>query len=517
MLMHLFTATAFALLTHHQSICFIQRPTYLYSSSGNGDDNRNDNVNDTIKEVKPSWVGIASTNRVLDSHSCAERNGETVSVSASVQVQTTDDGIDRTSCLLLHHETENEICFDLSSPREWLEYNEMKDGGICGAYTVLRCDLYSDSVSGDEIDRGNDANDSDGQDQVRLWGKEFHFKRISNSFMQMISCNQEEKQSHSKEYYQPMLDQALLESEKVLGALIQKATISCSNGIEKNDEESNNNTFKILMLTLLWTPKSFTNDQGREVSSIKVRGHAYCSNINFNPASYDPQPITASVALPVISDTIECDLQASAVAAHTSLPSRYDKNPAAKLSSWCRIRRPLEKLYKGQESDGVAEVLLARKLKPETSDGEDSNWTLLEGLTSNLFIVYRDGSIHTNCVENDDHGGVLGGYSRHLILEAAKRHNIPIVLGPLSMDDGRNGLWAEAFVSSSIRLIVPLGRIVTPNSGQIHDVGDSFSRMKHDKGQQPFQLEEFWSETPLSLLPWKERKWISLYQYLNVH
>ena len=138
-----------------------QRPSCLSSS----------NENQEIQEKVKPWVGIASTDR-FDS-GVTERDGATV----KVQIQTTDDGSDRS---WLHLAIEKEIsngdgvdsdndadgamtmdslsCFDLSSPREWLEYNEMKDRGITGAYTVLRCDLHSNSISSssvNDIDKKN--------------------------------------------------------------------------------------------------------------------------------------------------------------------------------------------------------------------------------------------------------------------------------------------------------------------------------------------------------------------------
>jgi hypothetical protein len=353
--------------------------------------------------------------------------------------------------------------YDLSSPREWLEYQEMKDG-IHGAYTVLRCDLF--------------MNNKQNHDQrYKLWGKGFHLKRISNSFIQMAMQNHEEHKNDCKS----ILEQALIDSEQILDALIREVIDSCV-GIESVSslEQPNEGSVKIVMLTLLWTPSRCLNHSNE--LSISVRGHSYCSNLFSDPQLYDPKPITASVALPITTALTKVG------------PSRYDNLPAAKLSSWCRLRRPLEQLYK--DRDIVGEVLLTRQ---RVIDGNENlnEWILLEGLTSNLFIVYKDGSIRTNSVERKKYGGVLGGYARHLVIEAAKQCDIPIVFGPINLDDGKHGLWAEAFVSSSIRLMAPIGRILVPDciDGQPH-------------------LQELWSETELDKLPWTKRKWLCLYRCL---
>ena len=49
------------------------------------------------------------------------------------------------------------VAYDLSSPREWLEFMEV--GGGEGAYTVLRCDYRLKKR------------------KWRIWGKEFHVKK----------------------------------------------------------------------------------------------------------------------------------------------------------------------------------------------------------------------------------------------------------------------------------------------------------------------------------------------------
>ncbi len=158
------------------------------------------------------------------------------------------------------------------------------------------------------------------------------------------------------------------------------------------------------------------------------------------------------------------------------LPSRFDNQPLAKVSSWCSTRRPLESQFK---TGDTGEVILTRKGKTERLPSEQSdhdkkriesdlgNLELLEGLTSNLFVVYTYGTIRTASANKDDDPLVLNGYARHyLVLEAAERCGLKIEIctdeKAISVQDGIDGLWAEAFLTSSIRLIIPIGEIVLP-------------------------------------------------------
>jgi branched-subunit amino acid aminotransferase/4-amino-4-deoxychorismate lyase len=80
----------------------------------------------------------------------------------------------------------------------------------------------------------------------------------------------------------------------------------------------------------------------------------------------------------------------------------------------------------------------------------------LEGLTSNLFVVYNNGKIiRTPSTEN-----VLGGYIRQLIVDKASSWGYTIEIGPIDMQD--SSLWEEVFLTSSVRLLVPIQTIVVP-------------------------------------------------------
>ena len=357
--------------------------------------------------------------------------------------------------------------FDLSSPREWLEYNEIINRDH-GAYTVLRCDVLL---------KNNDDDNNNRSDIVKLWGKEFHLNRLENSFLQM-------KHSEDQRLYSTnVINLARLESEIILNRLINDVIGSCYN-IDKDTLLKNNTSvqgIKIAMITLLWTES--TNKIDESARKIEIQGHAFCSNNSFfNPAFYNPSPITVSIATQMTPSL------------SNSLPTRYNNLPEAKISSWCRIRRQLEIMYK---REGIGEVLLTRQ--KQNIDQESVNAVeLLEGLTSNLFIVYKDGSIHTSKVDSE----VLGGYARYLVIKAAKQLNMPVVIGPINLQDGSNGLWMEAFTTSSIRLIAPIGKMVIP-------------KVNCNVTGRITEFRDFWSEVSLDVLPWVERRWFLLYQAIQ--
>mmetsp|Transcript_4476 Transcript_4476/g.11251 ORF Transcript_4476/g.11251 Transcript_4476/m.11251 type:complete len:159 (+) Transcript_4476:343-819(+) len=88
---------------------------------------------------------------------------------------------------------------------------------------------------------------------------------------------------------------------------------------------------------------------------------------------------------------------------------------------------------------------------------------LLEGLSSNVFVIYQDGSLHTASPDL-----VLPGYVRHLVLQlygghinkksqdADDEHGMEIA--PILLQDVAQ--WREVFITSSSRLILPVRQIV---------------------------------------------------------
>jgi hypothetical protein len=283
--------------------------------------------------------------------------------------------------------------FDLQSPRKWLEYCEIEDGRN-GAYTVLRCDFHPST------------------DRWNIWGRHFHMDRLVGSFWSLQDLIIEEE-----------ISTALNATNLIIESLLEESRNSIFGVHDLPDALSE--SVVTLMLTVLWVPT------GR---GIKVRGHAFHSGQLSVPSQYNPEPMIASIA----------QVQNERLKEFPSLPNRYMNSPQSKLSSWCRQRSPLEEEFK---TEGIGEVLLTREL-------ENNDVELLEGLTSNLFVVYQDGSLRTPAADS-----VLGGYSRQLVLEHAKDCGLQIQVEPLRLSERLQ--WKEVFTTSAIRLISPVAKIVT--------------------------------------------------------
>jgi hypothetical protein len=162
-----------------------------------------------------------------------------------------------------------------------------------------------------------------------------------------------------------------------------------------------------------------------------------------------------------------------------TLPTRLD-NPQSKVASWCRERKKMEdpNTYK---PEGASEVIMVR---PRTtgSDGRGSRMELLEGLSSNVFFVYKDGSLRTAA------DGILNGYVRHLVLESAKNLDIRLDPRPIYLDEVNE--WNEAFITSSSRLIFPISKILIPNDDDENGKDD-------DGGTSPTTFSEYWTDKVL--------------------
>lgn len=314
------------------------------------------------------------------------------------------------------------------SPRLWLESHEAENPNN-GAYTVLRCDLSMNAC--------------------QVWGRDFHLERLCQSYSSLVGG--------TTPVDQDVLDRAMGRSDQLIQTLLAETLEILRNAPLRGDE------VYIMMLTLLWEQPS----DGK--NHIVVKGHLFSSQIPSIPLQYNPAPMSASIALP--SNT------------GTHLPNRYKNLPSAKLSAWCRMRRPLEGVFK---VDGMDEVLLTR---PHGNDVQ-----LLEGLTSNVFVICKDGTLRT-----PDDDGVLGGYARHLVLEAARQLGFPVEVGPLCMSE--LGSWDHMFCTSAIRLVIPVGQLWIPESNYIEGI--------------PTQLTSVWAanaeEQP-------GRTWRAIYhEILNIH
>lgn len=267
--------------------------------------------------------------------------------------------------------------YDISSPREWLEFHEARNNGKGGAYTVVRCDLIA-------------------QSEWRIWGKKYHVDRLLQSF-QLLEGAELDKQAFELTQRTNSMMVSLLEAmSDTLGE-----------------------TRCTVMVTFLW--------QLEAGGHLFLRGHAFSSGQNtFQVHTYHPVPMVASLAI-----------------SKNPFPNRYSNLPRAKCSAWCLQRRPLEETFK---TDGVGEVLLM----------DSTGSRVLEGLTSNVFFLYKDGVLRTPDAD------VLEGYARSLVLRAADTIDLTVETRPILASESEQ--WEEVFVTSSIRLVAPVSKIVSQDS-----------------------------------------------------
>ena len=251
-------------------------------------------------------------------------------------------------------------------------------------------------------------------------------KRISESFHVMVNGSE---QYVSRQF----LARAMSDSDKLLANLLEEA----GSRLDRIHPSFDGDAFCTLMMVILWQPCD---------SLILVHGHASTSEIATNLYDYKPAPILTTVACP--GDQ------------YSNLPNRYDSNPKAKLTSWCRRRHILEEEL---QFEGVGEVLLGQKVYNEIY--------LLEGLTSNLFFIYPGGILRTAGDES-----VLNGYARHSVLDCAKKCGLQVDIGPIPWSDA--SLWEEVFLTSAVRLVIPVREIqcVDKNSDGVKVMRDRWSQ-----------------------------------------
>lgn len=339
------------------------------------------------------------------------------------------------------------------SAREWMEEIQNLEGSIhgVGAYTVVRCDAAFHS--------GPDGNLGD--IQWNIWGKDFHICRLISSY-DMLMGNQSASQSN--------IDSSSFEQEKavdeVMHALLKDASQSLGQGYNNivNSTNDTSQLYRTMMLTVLWTPSQYQQTKHTNVTipSPTIRGHAtFAGPPRTSILDLIPPPISACLALPD-------ELTPNALAA---LPRRYKGNTqsvdaTAKISAWCHARKSLEDptRYKVPGMN-VGEVLLLNQCKGASSNFIES-LEILEGLTSNLFVIYKDGTVRTAPTPK-----VLPGYSRHLAIKAlmnmsSDRANCTpkLVLHERAptVQDAMAGLWSEVFITSAIRILIPVHRVLMP-------------------------------------------------------
>ena len=321
----------------------------------------------------------------------------------------------------------------LTSPRAWLESMPS------GAYTVLRYDQTS----------GVDSTTTS-----KIWGRDFHMKRLENSIRPLMDENE------------PFPEHTIISTQEAVQQTNQiiHALLSCY-------EVQHHVLCDSYMVTILWFL--------RDTAQICVRGHITPYQTAWDPKEYNPQLLKVIMAYDPKSE----------------LPSRKDIHPEAKLSWWCHARRPLETKFKvPYQADEV--FLLDDNNHAITKGGNNTSSIpahvgILEGLTSNVFVVHQDGTLYTA----PDHS-VLKGYARQLVMESALRLGMnvnssqPIFLGEVPS-------WTEVFVTSAIKLVTPVQSVAFPTG---------------DNGTHSSKL--VWSQTVSETKP---RVWEAIYKDILAH
>jgi hypothetical protein len=389
-----------------------------------------------VEEQNPIWCRIAHSYQHFNANDTTPRISLWVPPNGRVLIPNNGTSITGTSTSSPDTATTS---LDLVHAREWMEYVAYVQNSTFGAYTVIRCERVTNATTMHA--------------HWKVWGLPFHWNRLQESYSTLVSGRVTEDQ------FRGACNRTDLIMERLL--LEADTAITTSTTVALNNTTRN---IIILMLTILWTPRRRSIlEPSLSTPHIDVYGHVRQIMIPNNP-SLPPPSIVAMLA---IEPSTCCTTKTLAL-----LPRRYDRMPEAKLSSWCYERRVLEKEFKrvirigndGATSIVVGEVFLTRKRKMQQLSSSDdricSNSSfiipqdveLLEGLTTNLFVLYQDGTLRTAS------NGILHGYIRQLILQ----QNIKISLHPPLLSEAHQ--WKEVFVTSSIQLLCPIHAIYTSTS-----------------------------------------------------
>ena len=363
----------------------------------------------------------------------------------------------------------------------------------------------SDSTSPEEKKDSTKRGRSRAATRVVVWGRDFHLERLQNSYLSLVRMMQAKPQpqndmdatltSPSAAVVVPdesALKQAIQQSKAIIGALLDEAVSvvglpPVQDPLQPSVLKSYNDTniFFLVRVTLLWSypcritatdQNCHTQDHPKQqtTDAILVRGHATCS---LQPMKVHQMhdPIVVSVVVPVNPHPLPSEEQQAADSVVTKeqqehdkelLPNRFQSsNPHDKVASWCRLRKQLElPTYKPPEA---AEVLMVRSRLVSGEDEEEKEddikknhhrqpprlvVEILEGLSSNFFVIYKDGTLRTATE------GVLFGYVRHLVLESAHRVGLTFDPRPIYLHESKQ--WQECFITSSSRLIWPIAKIM---------------------------------------------------------
>jgi len=319
--------------------------------------------------------------------------------------------------------------------RNWMEHNESLTGP--GAYDVLRIDLTYDAKS-DTLSN-------------KIWGLQYHLNRLKMSFRELVKGKHESNSIDDDR----ILDTAVVQSKLIIDGLVSRSNTYYEQLSSHQTKMKIMQRSIMMKVTLFWTVSDVVD--GKSAAIIIVRGHA---STDGRIPHQKPDFIRTSLALPPPHESDDGEVI-------FKLPNRLD-TPHAKISSWLLQRKPLEKKETFQPN-GVQEILLlgtslnhhhpsdATKLQATNHHHNLRDFEVLEGTTSNFFVIYNNNTIRTS------QQGVLFGYVRHLVLIHAPKCGLRLDPRPCCLEDGLNGYWKETFITSSSRLIVPIQEILMPD------------------------------------------------------
>lgn len=319
---------------------------------------------------------------------------------------------------------------DLTSAPDWMEHIEIMEHrqhetGGAGAYDTMRGDLQIGTKSANR--------------KWFIWGKDFHLERIQKSFLSLL-----DELDSEKELMKKSLKRAVQKSNEILQSLLKEAELASKSWSLPDSCSSNDTAVFMVRLTLLWSPDA-TSDQITD--DIIVRGHA-CSSMLPILMNGTVSAIRCSIAAEICHDA---NGEQMIPMIRAALPSRF-YNPQNKVASWTRLRKKLEEPERYKPS-GISEVIMVRSLTTVDSILTEQDLEVLEGLSSNIFFVYNDGTLRTPV------DGVLHGYVRRLVLDCADRCGLTVALSrPVCLREVAQ--WKEVFITSSSRLIYPVSKII---------------------------------------------------------
>ncbi len=361
-----------------------------------------------------------------------------------------------------------------SSSASWVE-NVEKRTNITGAYDVLRCDLFYEWKTERIM-------------CCKVWGLDFHLSRLKRSFHCLIHHHNPSNDggddgtpsmthvdttmiTNSQINLEVLANQAQLRTKDIVDELLTNLCNSCEDytafeealkerTIDTSHQSSSKRFIALARLTLLWTPSpsliaacslSSNSIQDDASRSIDVRGHIHTDGKVLD-TTIIPNHIDTSLAIPPSHPPENINSYLVHMISNRKVTS------SAKLSSWLNDRKLLDQFRLPTEASEILLVDITSKRKTQSDDfvNEQKNlqkYHILEGTSSNFFAVYHDNTLRTA------EEGVVHGYIRQLALKFASKCGLRVELKPCSVEDGMKGLWKEAFITSSLRLIYPVRKV----------------------------------------------------------